>query len=264
MYRIFESTLYRTNSAVIATDDLVLVSDPTWLPHEISAIRRFVDEIRHNRPLFLLLTHSDYDHIVGFPAFSEATVIASRAFTDNPDREEPVRQMKQWDDQYYINRWYEVVYPRVDFEVNTDGDQLQVGGTLLTFYLAPGHNADGLFTLVENEGIWLAGDYLSNVEFPFIYHSSQDYESTLLRAEDILHNFEPALLLPGHGDPTPHLEEMQRRILDSRTYIRDLRQSITEGLPFDLDAWLARYPFPGGLISFHQDNEKLMRRELGL
>lgn len=66
---LFQSDLYMTNSLVMETDDCVLVTDPCWLPREVEEIRRYVDNILGARRLFLLFTHSDFDHIIGYGAF---------------------------------------------------------------------------------------------------------------------------------------------------------------------------------------------------
>ena len=83
---IFQSTLFQTNSTVVKTEDSILVVDPAWLPHEVANIRREVDEIRGNRPVFLIFTHSDYDHIIGYKAFQADKVFMSKALADNPGK----------------------------------------------------------------------------------------------------------------------------------------------------------------------------------
>lgn len=85
---IFRSLLYETNSIVVQTEDLVLVVDPTWLPHEVEEIRQFVHSSLNQRPLYLLFTHSDYDHILGYNAFPGAKVIASKAFEEKTKQEQ--------------------------------------------------------------------------------------------------------------------------------------------------------------------------------
>jgi hydroxyacylglutathione hydrolase len=39
---VFQSALFRTNSAVIEGDSFVLVVDSTWLPQEVEEIRQHV------------------------------------------------------------------------------------------------------------------------------------------------------------------------------------------------------------------------------
>ncbi len=266
---VFESSLFRTTSIVILTGDLLLVVDPNWLPAEVENIRRFVEFAKKERPVYLLFTHSDYDHIIGWRAFPDAKVIASQAFTQNPDKQKIVEQILDWDDEYYITRNYPIEYPDVDIEVQRDGQTFTEGNTRLTFYLAPGHNPDGIFTLVEDKkqvtagAIWLAGDYLSNVEFPYIYHSSLAYEATLAKVDEILKKHPVRLMVTGHGDAATDAKEIFQRRNESLAYIRGLRDCLLQGRDFDTKKLWQRYRFRRGMQNFHDENIQLMRKEIG-
>lgn len=264
--RVFESALYRTTSTVIQTPDLVVVVDPNWLPQEVASIKNYVNEIYREKPVYLLFTHSDYDHIIGYGAFPDAKVIASRAFVENVDKDTIVKQIKDWDAQYYISRDYDIIYPQVDITIEKEEQTLEIGGTKLFFFLAPGHTGDGLFTIVEYNDYkyWIAGDYLSNIEFPFIYHSSNDYLDTITKAEHIMMQIAPKVLIPGHGDTTADHKEMAKRINDSKNYIIILQQTIQPGETFDENALWQQYHFRKGMESYHQDNITLIKKEFDL
>ena len=73
---VFESALFRTTSTLIETDDLLLLVDPTWLPKEIEYLQLVVQRKRSAKPFFLLFTHSDYDHIIGYRAFPTAQILS--------------------------------------------------------------------------------------------------------------------------------------------------------------------------------------------
>ena len=68
----FESCIYKTTSTVIDTEDCVIVVDPCLLPSEIDEINQHVMRMKGTRPIYLIMTHSDWDHIVGAGAFPEA------------------------------------------------------------------------------------------------------------------------------------------------------------------------------------------------
>lgn len=261
---VFESALFRTNCTVVETADLILVVDPTWLPHEIAVIRQHVNAIKNGRPVYLLFTHSDYDHILGFGAFPEAYTIASQAFENSPAKEEQLQAIRKFDQEYYVRRPYKLCYPRVDIAVDPETDFITIGDTRLSFWQAPGHNADGLFTMIEPLGIWIAGDYLSNEEFPFIYHSAADYLHTLDKAEEIMVKRQPKYLIPGHGDVCTDPVEMSIRIRESRDYILELRKALTTGKPFAEEHLWDQYDFQGVQEDFHRKNVALMRREYGI
>lgn len=260
---IFESHLYRTTTTVLLTDELILLVDPNWLPGEVNEIRNFVSKHKGRRKLYLLFTHSDYDHIIAYGAFPGATTIASQAFVAQPLAQKQIRQILDFDAQFYLNRDYPIVYPQISHAFHSDGQRLELeGGLQLYGYAAPGHTDDGLFTVVEPYGIFIAGDYLSNIEFPFIYHSLEAYEQTMAKAGAILEKHEITLLIPGHGDCTSDRAEMRQRIEESNVYLQQLRRQVQSGEPFPTKSLWERYRFRKGMESYHRNNLKLARKAL--
>ena len=261
---VVKSALFETLSAIVQTEELVLVVDPCWLPGEVHWIRSYVDRHRGGRPLYLLFTHSDYDHVIGYRAFPEAEVIASQAFRDRTaaEKEAVIEQIHAFDDDYYITRDYPIAYPEVDIAIGTEGEQWTVGNTVLTFYQAAGHNADGLMTVLEPGGLLIAGDYLSDVEFPYIYHGSREYEHTIGKLDRILSEHDIKLLMTGHGNVTSDRDEMKRRQLASLTYIRELREAVEANDLAKLDAMIDGHAHPRVKRRFHLANQRLIEQEI--
>ncbi len=258
---IFQSELFQTNSTVVKTEDVILVFDPGWLPGEVSSIKHYVDSIKGNLPVYLIFTHSDYDHIIGYKAFDADKVIASEAFSNNPDKSKIIQQILEFDDQYYIKRSYPIVYPEVDFQVYKDGVQYRIGNTKMTFYLTPGHTADSMMIIVWQLGLCIAGDYLSNVEFPYIYSSSIDYITSLEKLPSIHDRNWFTKLVPGHGAPALNMNEWLKRRTDGLSYLYMARESIATQQPFD-ESWLwTKYDFPISQSAFHKANMELMQKE---
>ncbi len=259
---VFQSALFQTNSAVVEGQDFVLVVDPTWLPQEVEEIAAFVRAVRAGRPLYLLFTHSDFDHILGYGAFPGATTIASREFTASPNPQRSVDAVLAWDSEYYIQRPYPIVYPEISIAADHDGQTLAFGTSSLTFYKAPGHNPDGLLTVMEPQGVLLAGDYFSDIEFPYIYQSSTAYEATLGKLDHILEQHSVGILVPGHGLPAADHQEMRQRQRLSFDYIHALRRHLAASDQPAIDKMLDDYAFPLGMKSFHDGNQALVRAEL--
>ncbi|GIN86006.1 MBL fold metallo-hydrolase [Heyndrickxia sporothermodurans] len=258
---VFESQLFKTTSTVIETDDCVIVVDPTWLPSEVEEIRDYVNKIKNKKPIYLLFTHSDWDHILGYGAFPDAIVIASKELYERKDKDQIINQIKVFDDKYYIDRDYPISYPKIDIVVSEDGQVLNIEGTSLTFYKAKGHTDDGLFSIVEPYGIWIAGDYLSDVEFPYIYFSSEEYEKTLAKTDLILKKHDVKLLVPGHGHATENIDEIQKRKKESLDYIRELRSAILSKR--DSFYLLEKYSYLRAMKDFHEGNIRLLKKEIG-
>lgn len=256
---IFESQLFKTTSIVIQTDDCIIVVDPTWLPNEVEEIRQHVNIIKENKQIYLLFTHSDWDHILGYGAFPDAIIIASKGLKAVKDKESILEQIRGFDDKYYIDRQYPILYPKVDIVVREDGQVLNIGKTTLTFYKADGHTDDGIFTIVEPLGIWIAGDYLSDIEFPYIYFSSEKYEETLNKTDWILTKHDIYFLVPGHGHVTGNKEEINKRKEDSLRYIKGTRSAIeSESDSFYL---IESYSYLRGMRAFHEGNINLIKKE---
>jgi hydroxyacylglutathione hydrolase len=261
---VYQSALYKTNSIVIETPEIVLVVDPCWLPQEVEKLRHHADWVLGDRELYLLITHSDYDHIIGYGAFPNPRVIASRQLQEQSDQHKlsTLEQIRQFDDDYYIDRPYPIVYPQVDITVEKDGQVLEFGSTRLTFYLASGHTEDGIITVIEPSGIVIAGDYLSDIEFPYIYHSSHEYMNTMAKINTLITEHNPQLLIPGHGSVTEDQAEMQRRRLASEHYIKHMRQAVLDNDPIAMNELIAECPFPRNMQKYQEDNRKLFIEEL--
>ncbi|RIV17072.1 MBL fold metallo-hydrolase [Alicyclobacillaceae bacterium I2511] len=258
---VFQSVLYQTTSTVVETPSCVFIVDPGWLPQEVEEIRAFVARIRRGRPLYLLFTHSDWDHILGYKAFPDAITVASFEFVNNSDKQVCVEQILDFDKQYYLKRDYEIVYPLIDVIIYHEKQKIEIGETRVTFYKAPGHTACGLFGIIEPQGVFIAGDYLSEVEFPFIEDSSDSYVQTLHKVSDILENYSIKLLVPGHGQSTTQVREMQLRKQLSLDYIQTLRAYVQNGNQEEITRMLDPYEFASGMRRYHENNEIIIKRE---
>lgn len=261
---VFESALYRTTSCLIQTPDCILLVDPNWLPIEIEFIKKQLVQLgKQHLPKYLLFTHSDYDHILAYKAFPNSKVICSKIMDNKKDKEKILQQIYEFDQEYYISRSYPIEFPTADITISSNNQQIMIGNTKLEFYLAPGHTEDGIFIFIESLNCLIVGDYLSNVEFPFIDHSSEAYLSTLDLAKKIIDKKQVDLLVSGHGDICRSRDEVYHRISHSKNYIEELKASLTDEIAFDLEKWLGYYDYPHALRESHANNLKQLSRELG-
>jgi len=261
---VFESSIFRTTSSLVTTDDYLVLVDPNWFPLELEFIASFIKKLNHHGEKFLLFTHSDYDHIIGYHKFNNYKTIASQNFVDNKDKQSVLDQITALDDDNYVNRGYEVVYPSIQLTITSEQEQKYLGKDNYTFHQARGHNKDGLIIYNEPKGILIVGDYLSNIEFPYVYDSFEFYKNTLNTLEKIITNQDVNILIPGHGDISYDKQDMLLRINESRNYIKELEYAVKENIEFDLPRLLAKYDFPQVMTKFHNKNISLLRREIGL
>lgn len=258
---VFQSSIFQMNSTVITTNDLILVVDPGYLPQEVDDIRNYVNRIKENRSIYLFFTHSDFDHIVGAGAFPEAKTIASRKFTVSAMKKKQLEDIKRFDDDLYINRPYRIDYPNIDFIIEGSGEQLIIGDTVITFYDAFGHTDDGLMAVVEPVKLLISGDYLSDIEFPFIYHSYQEYEKTLNTFKTALLQQGSLVLIPGHGNVADELDEIKKRIEDAEEYIKLVQREHDEE-EFGLFLIEKNYHFETNLIKRHKENIAIWKEQV--
>lgn len=259
---IFESELFRTTTSLVIGKQYLLLVDPNWLPGEIDCIEEWIDKLGKGKEKYLLFTHSDYDHIIGYGRFKAYKTIASQAFTDNTQQASILDQIREFDDQYYIKRDYEITYPRIDQPIAGDGVRLNLHEDEYIFFQAPGHNPDGLITFNKTKNVLLLGDYLSNIEFPYLYDSYEAYQATLDKLERLISTEDVAFLISGHGDYTSDQQEMRKRISDARSYLSQLMESIQSETAFNFDELMKTYDFPGIMRKFHDGNVKLVKKEL--
>ena len=261
---VFQSALYQTTSTLIKLPNCLLLVDPNWLPSEIASIQQVIQQQFPTTPLYLYFTHSDFDHILAYNAFPGAQTIASHAFDVRTDKEKIVQQIIDFDEIFYIDRPYSISYPKIDFIIKEQKSILNLEGTELVFYQTPGHNSDGLFLWIPSLQIWIVGDYLSNLEFPFITFDSKAYLQTLALANQTLRHEAIQLMIPGHGKICFEREEIQSRIDRDIRYIETLTNAVANQQIFDLKSFLVHYPHPNGLLNEHEKNVQQIKKELQL
>ena len=133
---------------------------------------------------------------------------------------------------------------------------MNLGDLSLTFYKAPGHTNDSLFTIIEPYGIFLTGDYLSDVEFPFI-SNYKDYVKTIDKAEYIMKKYDIKYHVPGHGSSTNQKQEVLNRIDFSKYY---LQQLLNDNGELENECG-KKFRFFEGMKSIHCENKKVAKKE---
>ncbi|SDN71161.1 Glyoxylase, beta-lactamase superfamily II [Paenibacillus sp. yr247] len=259
---VFQSELFQTTSTVVQTKEMVLIVDPNWLSNEVKAIQDYVHTIKGDRDTYLLFTHGDFDHIIGYQAFPDAKTIGSFGLQNHPKKEHKLQLIREFDAKNYIVRNYPIEFPKLDIVIHEDGQQLCLGDTIMTFYQAPGHTADGLITIIEPLGVMIPGDYLSDFELPFIYQSAKAYSQTLDKIKSMFDAHSIHLLVPGHGQATAESGEMKRRVDMASDYLNRLCQAVLTNNEHALDALSKEHAFLSTFTeACHKENVSIIRSE---
>ncbi len=260
---IFESALYRTTSTVIALKHSVIIIDPNWLPQEVEFIRSFVEKNYPDHKIILIFTHSDYDHIIGYNAFKNAKTIASRAFEENTHKDTVIKQIIDFDNTWYLKRQYPISYPKIDFVIENDNTQFNIEDVTFHFYHAPGHVADAIFIIIPKLNIWIAGDYLSNIEIPIIDDIQSDYVSTIEKSTYLLNNYKTIeLLVTGHGDVAHNRKEISKRIAEDKQYLDLVIQNKEKNNTAELIAFIKNRNENPKMIDVHNNNIIRIKNQL--
>lgn len=220
---VFTSGAYAmTSGAVMGARDCLLI-DPGYFPSEIERIDAFV-EARGSSVGRVLLTHSDWDHIVGAGRWPGAAIVASSAFPQRArsDGERIARALADFDRKMYVRRERAFIFPEPTTLAGSPSD-IVWEGPRLHLVPAPGHTSDCLMTIAVDARLLFAGDYLSDREIPFVGDSLESYRETLSRVRGLVLADDIELLVPGHGDPCGRAGLLER-IEEDLDYLNRLEE----------------------------------------
>ncbi|HMG14065.1 MAG TPA: MBL fold metallo-hydrolase [Saprospiraceae bacterium] len=253
---LFTSALYQTNSTLIDLGDKILLVDPSWLPEEINAIKNYIQQNYQDKTLWILITHFDYDHVWGVPAFPDAKIIAPSLEGLEHLGDKCLHQWKQWDQEHYINRPYLPSLPVPEFTL-AESPSLIWNEYTLYFYHAPGHTADSYCCVIEPEGILIAGDYLCDVEIPWMGDSLISYKRTLEQFNELIEKHKISICIPGHGSIITNQKGIKERIEAGLKYLQLLSDNIVES-ENTIRQLISQYPFPLASQDIHELNKKFV------
>jgi glyoxylase-like metal-dependent hydrolase (beta-lactamase superfamily II) len=220
----YESALWETTALALHAEGEAVLVDPCISASEIAAIAADVAE-RGLTVRGLLITHSDWDHVCGISAFPGVPAIMSRGaaarIASGQAAESVVREGAaeglSWDGA-----------PRADL-VFDPGEALQVGPFTVETMALPGHTGCGAGYRLRALDLLCVGDYLSAIEFPFVYVSTAAYRATLAALSDSLERDPAAHVVPGHGRPLGRQEAAQVAAEDL-DYLYALKRAVRAAL----------------------------------
>jgi cyclase len=214
----FQSEIYAqvTAGAVIGPNWAVVI-DTLAMPEESLAIRDFIEQELNVPVRYVINTHSHADHCWGNCFFPGATIISHtlcRQLLETSGRHSLDEVRKQ--NQAFRN--VKIILPQVTFDEGLL--ILRVGKKTLSLFPLPGHSADNVAVLVEEDRVLFAGD--AAMPLPYIVDGNIDDLVTSLKkvAKMGLEN-----VVQGHGDIVLR-GEIDNFVKENLNYLSNLRKVV--------------------------------------
>jgi cyclase len=226
----FQSSVYAqvTAGAVIGPDWAVVI-DTLALPEESLAIRDFIEQELQLPVRYIINTHYHADHCWGNCYFPGTTVVSHTLCRQllNTKGRESLEEARKTSTTF---RTTKIVLPQLTF---TEGTlNLRVGKKTLTLMHFPGHSADNIGVLVEEDRVLFAADVF--MPLPYIVDGNIDDMITSLKniSKMGLEN-----VVQGHGDIVLR-GEVEYSVKENLAYLsairKVVRQSSRRKYPMDL------------------------------
>ncbi|MFE4503641.1 MBL fold metallo-hydrolase [Rhodococcus sp. NPDC056743] len=138
----------------------------------------------------VLITHRHFDHTGGVSRLHELTSA-------------PVRSVSS-------------EFLRGDGTTLFDGELIEVAGLRLRIVATPGHTADSVSIVIENEGSVLTGDTILGRGTAVLDDSDGDLGDYLASLRALIELGDGRTVLPGHGPELPDLQEISQQYLAHR------------------------------------------------
>ncbi len=191
--------MWQTSCTIVRSGDEAFVIDSPVFPDELEVLPAVLEQAQF--PLSgLLVTHADWDHLLGRLTFPRAAVGCAETTAARLAAEPgaAARALRDFDAEHYVRRPGPLSLGQVQ-ALPVPG-KLDVGAQELELHPADGHTADGMAVWVPWARVLVCGDYLSPVEIPMLSEggSRSAYLATLARLEPLVE--QAAAVVPGHGE----------------------------------------------------------------
>ena len=225
---VVTSGFWQTNAVAVRGGDEAVLIDSPYLPDELDALPSLLAGAGFE-PDGLLATHADFDHLLGRLAFPGMTLGLGESSVERIRREPGAaqRDLRDYDAEFYVVRPAPLALGQVQ-GLPVPG-HVELGDRELELHPAEGHTVDGMALFDRATGVLVVGDYLSDVEIPWISESGSlaDYRATLARLAPLVD--EAATVVPGHGAPNDR--ETALRLLDEDVDYLDALERGEQSLP---------------------------------
>ncbi len=208
---VFVSDVWQTTCTAVRSGEEGFVIDSPVYPEELRALPEVLEQAGF--PVSgLLVTHGDWDHLLGRTAFPGASVGCAEATAERLAAEpgQAQRELREFDLEHYVDGRTPLaitnlqplpVPGRLELGSSPPAGTPGTGSHELELHPTAGHTADGVAYWLPWARTLVCGDYLSPVEIPALSPSGSvtAYRETLARLKPLVAQAE--WVIPGHGAP---------------------------------------------------------------
>jgi glyoxylase-like metal-dependent hydrolase (beta-lactamase superfamily II) len=206
---VVTSRLWQTTATAVRAGGECLLIDSPYFPDELELLPVLLEQAGFT-PVGLLATHADWDHLLGRFAFPQMSLGVGQSSGERL-RAEPgaaQRALRDADAENYVVRPSPLSLG--SYQVLPVPGRMQLGDSgEVELHPTGGHTPDGVAFLVRSSSLLVCGDYLSDVEIPWISPGGaiDDYRATLARLAELAESCEA--IVPGHGSPHDRARALQ-------------------------------------------------------
>jgi glyoxylase-like metal-dependent hydrolase (beta-lactamase superfamily II) len=214
----FQSDIYvQVTAGVISGPQWATVIDTLVMPEETLALRSFIEEELNVPVRYIINTHNHADHTWGNCFFPGATII-SHTLCRTMMNETGTSALEAAKKQNPAFKQIKIVLPHMTF---TEGAvSLRVGKKNLILMPTPGHSADSISVLVEEDRVLFAGDAF--LPLPYMVDGNIDELASSIKkiGKMGLEN-----IVQGHGDIILR-GEIDDAVKENIAYLNVLRKAV--------------------------------------
>jgi glyoxylase-like metal-dependent hydrolase (beta-lactamase superfamily II) len=242
---VVTSRLWQTTATAVRCGGETVLIDSPYFPDELELLPMLLEQAGFT-PVGLLVTHADWDHLLGRFAFPQMSLGVGQS-TGERLRAEPgaaQRELRDADAENYVVR--PAPLSLGSYQVLPVPGVMSVGEAEIELHPTGGHTADGVAFLVRSSSLLVCGDYLSDVEIPWISPGGgiDDYRATLARLAALTETCEA--VVPGHGSPHDR-EKAQQIAYEDSEYLDALERG-------DEKPWLPKGRDTKRQLEIHAEN----------
>jgi glyoxylase-like metal-dependent hydrolase (beta-lactamase superfamily II) len=205
---VVTSRLWQTTCTAVRSGEESFLIDSPYFPDELELLPVLLEQAGF-RPSGLLATHADWDHLLGRLAFPDLALGVGSSSAERL-RAEPgaaQRELRDADAENYVVR--PAPLSLGSYQPLPVPGKMQIGDDEIELHPTGGHTADGVAFLFRSAPLLVCGDYVSDVEIPWISPggSIDEYRATLARLAAIVETCEA--VVPGHGAPHDRARALQ-------------------------------------------------------